>query len=64
MNWTFAVVVVVVVVNLQKATILFSSIRRYVVSLFVVNTGRTTGFPPQQYQTPTLSGMLEYKFRQ
>ena len=28
-------------------------------SLFVVNTGETTGFPLQQWQTPGLSWMLE-----
>ena len=62
MNWTL--VVVVVVDRSWKASwdSFFRPFRRWVDALFVVNTGRTTGFPfpqHQQWQTLALGWMLE-----
>ena len=56
MNWRLVVVVDPFVESFKAS--LFWLIRRSVVSLYVVNTGRITGFPQQQYQTPALSWML------
>ena len=59
----FVVVVIVVAVvdRSWKASwdSFFRPFRRWVDALFVVNTGETTGFPRQQWQTPGLSWMLE-----
>ena len=39
--------------------VLIWSFDRYIDSLFMVNSGETTGFPQQQYQMLALSWMLE-----